>query len=626
MPRHRSAKSTLDLPQRDEIWFTLIHQMRSLVEDEEGELVRPWAIIVVLTSGGEPLQLEVQLTRPDDKTVSELLFKCIKEKHPVTGAKPHRPRKILIDDEAFARKLKAEFADFEIVVEYAERPEGIDEFLSELENLIEDSGMPGILSIDGMTPGIGEQFFEASAEFFDNAPWETLADSEPLKITVSGDKRTRIVAIMGNGGVEYGLAVYDTWKDYLRMIEFPDDPMKAVSPKGNHALYFNEATETPPEDIEAAAEYGWQLADDERYPMPVIVLLHDESVMRPPLADILWYEAVLRAIPIFVDEFLEFDDDDLPLPTDAKISVNSAAGAREVHITFPAGQIPQRLLNRINQPMLSGGDMADFRRSMEGMMSSLGISLGGKVDDESEVNQAQEIMYEAWEERNPAKRIAKAKQALNISADCADAYVILAKDAAKTKPEMLHYYEQGVAAGERALGQKFFKENAGHFWGLIETRPYMRAREGLADTLWFMDRIDEAIPHYQEMLRLNPGDNQGVRYSLLNLLITTNQNEAANTLIKKYKEDEMAEWGYGKTLLSFRKEGDSAASKKLLRSAMKQNQHVPLLLTGKKRLPAQTPELIGFGDENEAISYAKNHLQNWRNTPGAIEWLKTMAK
>jgi hypothetical protein len=30
-----------------------------------------------------------------------------------------------------------------------------------------------------------------------------------------------------------------------------------------------------------------------------------------------------------------------------------------------------------------------------------------------------------------------------------------------------------VAAGERSLGPKAFEEDAGHFWGILETRPYM---------------------------------------------------------------------------------------------------------------------------------------------------------
>ena len=65
-------------------------------------------------------------------------------------------------------------------------------------------------------------------------------------------------------------------------------------------------------------------------------------------------------------------------------------------------------------------------------------------------------------------------------------------------------------AGRRAgAGPAFFKENAGDFWGLIETRPDVRARAGLANTLWSLQRRDEAAQHYRALLALNPEDNQG---------------------------------------------------------------------------------------------------------------------
>jgi len=44
-------------------------------------------------------------------------------------------------------------------------------------------------------------------------------------------------------------------------------------------------------------------------------------------------------------------------------------------------------------------------------------------------------------------------------------------------------------------------------------------------------------------------------------------------------------------------------------------------LTGQKRIPRLLPDLVGFGDENEAIAYAADALVNWRRTPGALEWL-----
>jgi tetratricopeptide (TPR) repeat protein len=80
-------------------------------------------------------------------------------------------------------------------------------------------------------------------------------------------------------------------------------------------------------------------------------------------------------------------------------------------------------------------------------------------------------------------------------------------------------YEMGVRAGERALGEEFFTEEVGNFWGILETRPYMRAREGLANALWALGERDQALAHYREMLELNPVDNQGVRYELADCLL-----------------------------------------------------------------------------------------------------------
>ena len=70
----------------------------------------------------------------------------------------------------------------------------------------------------------------------------------------------------------------------------------------------------------------------------------------------------------------------------------------------------------------------------------------------------------------------------------------------------------GLAAGERAVGRRVFVEDAGDFWLIFETRPYMRARAALAATLWRLGRREEAVEHQRELLRLNPRDNQGLRY------------------------------------------------------------------------------------------------------------------
>jgi tetratricopeptide (TPR) repeat protein len=167
--------------------------------------------------------------------------------------------------------------------------------------------------------------------------------------------------------------------------------------------------------------------------------------------------------------------------------------------------------------------------------------------------QAQEIMYDAWEAPDSRKRIALARQALELSPDCADVYVLLAEEAASSLEETLELYRKSVEAGERSIGKKAFEEYAGHFWGFLETRPYMRARVGLAQCLWKTGQREEAVEHYQEMLRLNPNDNQGIRYILASCLLELARDDELVNLLKKYKDDASAAWAYTTALLAFRK-------------------------------------------------------------------------
>ncbi|NBC15780.1 MAG: hypothetical protein GVY18_00515 [Bacteroidetes bacterium] len=236
--------------------------------------------------------------------------------------------------------------------------------------------------------------------------------------------------------------------------------------------------------------------------------------------------------------------------------------------------------------------------------------------------QAQELIYDAYEAPSRKKAIALARQALEVSPDCADAYVLLAEAEAETLEAARDYFEQGVAAGERALDADLFDEAAGHFWGILETRPYMRARRGMAEVLWAMGEDDAAIAHYQELLRLNPGDNQGNRYALAHCLLATERDEALDALLDRYEDDAAATWHYTRALLRFRQEGSGPTADAALAAAIEQNPHVPAFLLGKKKMPKQPPAYVGFGDENEAVDYVLANIDVWRNTYGALRWLR----
>ena len=249
---------------------------------------------------------------------------------------------------------------------------------------------------------------------------------------------------------------------------------------------------------------------------------------------------------------------------------------------------------------------------------------------ETPKEKAQELIDTAFESNDPKKQVAIARKALKIDPDNVDALVILAEHDSSNVFQAISGYRKAVAAGERNLGDDFFREHEGHFWAIHETRPYMRALEELAGILRSVSMQqgglvkveEEALAIYQKMLRLNPGDNQGIRYKLLYVLLEQGKDKDAESLYDEYSDDHSAWWIYGRALLDFRKYGDTDISRKSLRKAIKYNKHFPLYLLGRKRFPIAPPGHYGVGDANEAAYYMNSSYHIWQATPNAIQWIE----
>lgn len=246
--------------------------------------------------------------------------------------------------------------------------------------------------------------------------------------------------------------------------------------------------------------------------------------------------------------------------------------------------------------------------------------------------QAEELAIQALEETNHEKRVALARKALSLSDDCARALSLLAEDAAESLEESAHYYHRAMEAARRTLGAEAFTEaeEAGIFWGLLETRPYMHAKMGYADTLWALERTNEALLEYEDLLRLNPGDNQGVRYVLAVRYLDVGSLDKARALLDAFEEDGTW-WSYNNALYWWMAKGDCAQGRKARAAGIKANPYVLDYFTGKRRMPKSLPEFYAWGSIEEAVLYAHEARMTWRAKPGAIEWLqagqvKTVAK
>jgi tetratricopeptide (TPR) repeat protein len=241
----------------------------------------------------------------------------------------------------------------------------------------------------------------------------------------------------------------------------------------------------------------------------------------------------------------------------------------------------------------------------------------GSSDDNLEL--AQQKVYEAWEVTGK-KRIALANQALKLHEDCADAYTLLASEE-PDEHKRIELYRKAVAAGERALGPDWEKEFAGVCWGVIETRPVMRAMARLACSLQQEFEFEESLEWYRKLIRLNPDDNQGVRYLFAGCLYEADKGDELEKLLDEYNDDPSAALLYTKALHVFRMRGDCEEAKKALMAAFDSNNYVPLFLSDVVEMPDEAPDSIGFGDESEAVAYVVDNGHLWWSTAGANPWM-----
>ncbi|QMV42679.1 SEC-C metal-binding domain-containing protein [Cohnella cholangitidis] len=267
------------------------------------------------------------------------------------------------------------------------------------------------------------------------------------------------------------------------------------------------------------------------------------------------------------------------------------------------------------------GTIEEANAFVQNMMTTQQPKGTAKRKSPGKLEQAAEILYAAWDEPNPKQRIKLAQEALLLDPNSVDAYNILAESAAATPKDMAFYYKQGMMVGEKHLGEAFFKENKGHFWGYLPTRPYMRAKKGYAEACAEMGNLTEAIKHYRELLELNPNDNQGVRELLLSAYIETLEWKDAAALIKQFDVDESAAFNYNRILVEYGMNGKSSKLSPLIKKAVAHNPYVSAYLQGKKRLPREMPEYIGYGDDPEAIVYAQIHRHLWLIRPELLQLL-----
>ncbi|RXW13595.1 hypothetical protein EST38_g12256 [Candolleomyces aberdarensis] len=235
---------------------------------------------------------------------------------------------------------------------------------------------------------------------------------------------------------------------------------------------------------------------------------------------------------------------------------------------------------------------------------------------------------------------------------------------APTKDESVEILEEGVARGKRILltewlGPKAFDDDGdcvGHFWGRLETRPYMRVMQALSRMYFETEKHSKAAEIQIEMLRLCPGDNMGVRQGLGSSLIRVKRyadalsfaqvwldtfddgsspprggtlfKEPKKTLFTETQETKLSKYCTGElihtaALASFKLFGDCPQSQQYLRIASKVNPHILVRILGRVTRPTEPNRYPrSMNGPEEAHDYLWISQDLWE-TEDAWNWANT---
>jgi tetratricopeptide (TPR) repeat protein len=597
----------------DEFWILGIVRLPGWVDDGQAPPYRLWAGLCAGEKAGVDISDPVAPSQKNNQLAIIALLQMARR----AG---YLPASLHVWDEAVGQFLSDELciAKINVEVKLAEKHPAVGAILADMAKYQQEKpDLAGILEGDGVTLDHVRHFADAAAAFCAAEPWRVFDSDEDL-IRIDSPTVPPLMShlvVLGRAGQEFGIGFYKDETDFLDQREGRVTP---ATMSRMHRVFISRAL---PHELPIADADLWE---DHQLPLArgytlLPAILKPRTVERPDAETLALIEGILRALAASTETDLDAATWSRQVPTVSgplQLTFSLVPLTEDSTPPFTSESMEQTLAQIAGQ----------FSQESTGKLFTFDLSKSKTKSRPKALEpkqQAQELIYQAWECVG-RKSVKLARQALELWPDCADAYNILAREF-NSISEALDLYSKALAAAQRDLGPEFLQKAEGHFWGILETRPYMRALGGIAHALWRNGDHDRAIEHAQRMIQLNPGDNQGIRYPLLGWLLFQDRDREASALFKTTDEDS-AWWTYGKTLVAFRLGGDAEPARREFKKAKKSNPHAIRYLSGDKPLPFVMPGYYGFGDENEAIFCARDLAPAWQKTPNAASWLSQQSK
>jgi tetratricopeptide (TPR) repeat protein len=614
-----------------EVWQAALIRLPAWVEKgPDGKPYRPNGAFCVSLLSGRVNQTSGSGAEGQDPSV---LLDCVLEfglDRELCGCRPGR---IEVADERLAVSLEQALAGTGVTVTVSPNLPELNEVLKHFGEYMNKQPLPpNALDVPGVTVEQMRAFAVAAGQFHAAAPWRHLTDEDLVKVEAPDVPPSLThFTVMGGAGLTFGIGFYSSREEFEALLN-ADTPDEYIAKRGYWSVLFGPIQELPFGDADLWQDHGLPVAGDGAYPIAA-QFGPGETVRRPDATVLASLEALLLAVAHTTEAELDAGR--------WTKRVETSAGIRDVRLSIAAllepldappkiapGKMSRHTAERVvaeAERFMADSAFENPEQAHAAFRAHLSqLSSGAPAAASTPLERAQEMVERAYDSRG-RRRIQLARKALEVSPDCADAYTLLAEEAYDPE-DSLDVYRKAVAAGERAVGPDVMQSQAGRFWGLASTRPYMRALFGLGQCLAAANQPEEAIRIYGELLRLNPQDNQGVRLFLFPALLESGRDADAGALLQQFAADSSAQWQYGWALWLFRTEGDSPSARERLQKARRANRYVPDYLSGKTELPEELPDMYEFGSKEEAMLCADALLGVWQTTPAAGQWLRHAAK
>ena len=246
------------------------------------------------------------------------------------------------------------------------------------------------------------------------------------------------------------------------------------------------------------------------------------------------------------------------------------------------------------------------------------------------VNSIKDDAYDLLEQAENAKfkkqALKLAKEAYNMCPDCFDA-LLFQVDLEENSIKRDELLKEGLEFEKaRLIDEGYFeKENIGKFYGLFETRPYIRGLHAKLNYLLIDGKYKQARDLCNEILKLNNNDNLGARYLLMSIYALLEEEKEMLNLYKKYSE-ECFEMLFPQFVLYY-KIGQDNKAKEMLKRINKCNSNFIKFFKGTLK---QNPDIMdGYyskGDSSEIIMYFNQYDFLLNTIPNIDEYVLKNSK